>query len=75
MTASIDGSGILHVDFTKDELEVFTEKNIDTAMSCARDMLVERDKTNLAMATLYTNAQDRYATYMAGFPYSQKQTD
>ena len=75
MTASIDGSGILHVDFTKDELEVFTENNIDTAMSCVRDMLVERDKTNLAMATLYTNAQDKYSTYMAGFPYSQKQTD
>lgn len=75
MTASIDGFGTLHVDFTKDELEAFTEKNKDTAMMCARDMMVERDKTNLAMATLYTNAQDRYASYMAGFPYSQKQTN
>ncbi len=45
MTANIDAYGVLHMDFTDKELETFTEANKDTAMKCAKEMMIERDKT------------------------------
>ncbi len=45
MTANIDAYGVLHMDFTDKELETFTETNKDTAMKCAKEMMIERDKT------------------------------
>ncbi len=80
MTANIDAYGVLHMDFTDKELETFTETNKDTAMKCAKEMMIERDKTQTILSTNYTKVQleyatlqERYAEYMNGLPYTQRQ--
>lgn len=72
MIANFDITGSLHIEFTDKELETFTEENKNIAIKCAADVLIERDKTNVAISNNYTQVQMGYINYMNGLPYSNQ---